>query len=317
MSGSPKRHAGRSVAARALIALALCGCSAASTDGKTFGGGLGGAGGSAGGGGGSGGAGGSLFDAGALDDGGGVPTCAAATQFVYVITAASELYKFDPPTVAFTKVGTLDCAGPLATPYSMSVDRVGTAWSVFTDGTLVKIDTSNAKCTPTAFAPGQSGFFTFGMGFSANAPGSADETLYVSNSVGGAERLGMIDLATMHLTPLAAYDALHARAELTGTGDARLFGAFEGAPYVVAEIEKATSHIASQAPQTAINYAPSSSNFAFAAWGGDFWLFVGPGSSTDVFQYQPASGQTTKRKSVSFEIVGAGVSTCAPYAQPH
>jgi hypothetical protein len=171
--------------------------------------------------------------------------------------------------------------------------------------------------------PGQQGFTTFGMGFSTNMPGGSDETLYVSESTAGsplppppgmsnAPRLATIALQTFTLTPIGMYDQLSARAELTGTGDAKLFGAFEGMPYVVAEIEKPTAKILSQAPQSAINYAPDSSNFAFAFWGGDFWLFVGPGSSTDVFHYVPQSQMTTKVKSVDFEIVGAGVSTCAP-----
>ena len=62
----------------------------------------------------------------------------------------------------------------------------------------------------------------------------------------------------------------------------------------------------------ALNYPPNGSNFAFAFWGGDFWLFVGPGTSTDVFQYAPSTGMTTKVETESFEVVGAGVSTCAP-----
>ena len=85
---------------------------------------------------------------------------------------------------------------------------------------------------------------------------------------------------------------------------------------MVAEIDKQTAHIKSVAPQNAINYPPDSSNFAFAFWGGDFWLFVGPGTSTDVFQYQPSTNTTTKRTTETFEIVGAGVSTCAPTTPP-
>jgi hypothetical protein len=261
-----------------------------------------------------------FFDGGFGGQGqGGGSGCAAETQFVYTLTAANELYRFNPPTLDFTLVGVLDCPG-FATPYSMAVDRNGQAWSVFTDGNLYKFDTKTAHCTPTSFVPGQSGFLTFGMGFSANAPGSSDETLFVSDSAAGSgstQGLAKIDTQTLTLTPIAAYDKITARAEMTGTGDARLFGAFEGSPYVVAEIDKSNAHILSQAPQTAINYAPGSSNFAFAFWGGDFWLFVGPGFQTDVFHYKPSDGSTTNVKTVPFEIVGAGVSTCAPIKPPN
>jgi hypothetical protein len=159
------------------------------------------------------------------------------------------------------------------------------------------------------------------MGFSADSPGGTTDTLYVSEAAYSAttsttKGLGKIDLGTMTLTPIGMYDKVNARAELTGTGDAKLFGAFEGTPYDVAQIDKTSAQILSQAPQSAINYAPDSSNFAFAFWGGDFWLFVGPGTSTDVFHYQVSSQTTTKVKSVSMEIVGAGVSTCAPIVPP-
>jgi hypothetical protein len=256
-----------------------------------------------------------LFDGGFGGGGGGNgQSCSVASQYVYTLTADNKLYKFDPPSLTFTLIGDLDCPTQTATPFSMAVDRNAGAWSVFTDGSLYQIDTSNAHCTATAYAPGQSGFFTFGMGFSSNSPGSSDETLFVSSD--DDPSLASIDTTTLTLTPIGAYDQLDARAELTGTGDARLFGAFEGTPYIVAQIEKSDAKILSQAPQTAIQYAPDSSNFAFAFWGGDFWLFVGPGSSTDVFHYKPSDGTTTKVSTVQFEIVGAGVSTCAPITPP-
>jgi len=204
----------------------------------------------------------------------------------------------------------------------MAVDRNGTAWVVFLDGHLFKVKTSDASCTATSYVPGQSGFTTFGMGFASNFKGSADETLFVSSSSASAmnpatpQRLAKIDLTTLALSVVGTYDKTNARAELTGTGDGTLFGAFEGTPYVVSEIDKSSASILSMAPQTAISYPPNGSNFAFAFWGGDFWLFVGPGSNTDVFHYQPSTGMTTKISTESFEVVGAGVSTCAPTIAP-
>jgi hypothetical protein len=250
--------------------------------------------------------------------GGGTSGCISGTQFVYTLAEDNTLYSFYPPTLAFTAIGVLDCPTSEG-PFSMAVDRNGTAWVVFTDGSLWNVDTTNAHCTSTAYVPGQSGFTTFGMGFSSNAVGSVDETLFVSDSSefsGSTMGLAKIDTTTLALTPIGMYDKLNARAEMTGTGDARLFGAFEGTPYIVAQIDKTDAKILSEAPQNAISYAPDTSNFAFAFWGGDFWLFVGPGTSTDVFHYQVSSGVTTKVKSVSFEIVGAGVSTCAPITPP-
>ncbi|MFO0761745.1 MAG: hypothetical protein U0359_35205 [Byssovorax sp.] len=255
---------------------------------------------------------------GGTNQGGAPPTCAEETQFVYTLAANNGLYKFDPPTTEFTYVGTLDCPSDFNSPFSMAVDRDGQAWVVFTDGSLYKVDTKNGHCTATSFQPGQHGFTTFGMGFSSNGVGTTDETLYVSESSFGGATLGLatIDLKTMTLTPIGGYDKLQARAEMTGTGDAKLYGAFEGSPYIVAQVDKSNAHILDQAPQSAINYPPGSSNFAFAFWGGDFWLFVGPGTSTDVFHYKPSTGMTSFVKTVNMVIVGAGVSTCAPFKPP-
>jgi hypothetical protein len=263
-----------------------------------------------------------LFDGGLSLDGsspdGGFSTCAKETQFIYTLSSDNMLYKFDPPTLVFTPIGKLDCNKQGASPFSMAVDRKAQAWVVFTDGTLAQVDTKTAHCTPTSFVVGQSGFTTFGMGFSSNAPGSADETLFVSDSSFNGSTLGLatIDVQTLKLTPVGKYDKITARAEMTGTGDARLFAAFEGTPYNVAEVGKTDAKVLSQAPQAAINYPAGSSNFAFAFWGGDFWLFVGPGNKTDVFQYKPATGKTDQVQTTSAVIVGAGVSTCAPTKPP-
>lgn len=317
--------------ALALAALGLVACSASpssffvtppGTTGTTGGAGAGGSASTAssvGGAGGLGSTGVGIFDGGLGGGEGGSSTagCIDGTQFVYTLAEDNTLYSFYPPTLAFNAIGVLDCPTSEG-PFSMAVDRHGTAWVVFTDGSLWNVDTTNAHCTSTSYVPGQSGFTTFGMGFSSNSPGSAAETLFVSESgfADGTLGLASIDTTTLTLTTIGMYDKLDARAELTGTGDARLFGAFEGEPYIVAQIDKTNAMIESEAPQNAINYAPDSSNFAFAFWGGDFWLFVGPGTSTDVFHYQVSSGVTTKVKTVTFEIVGAGVSTCAPVTMP-
>jgi hypothetical protein len=289
------------------------------TDGGSSSGGSGSSSGGSGSGSGAGSSSGLLGDGGGSSGGDdGAAGCSKAAEFVYVVDVLGTMYQFDPPSLKFTQVGQVTCGSNQF--FSMAVDRNAVAWVLSQDGTIVKYDIQSHACTPTSFAANQHNFTTFGMGFSADTSGGTAETLFVSDSellmpsTGG---LAKIDTTSLALTPVGIYDQLTGRrAELTGTGDARLFGAFEGTPYVVAEIDKATAHIKSQAPQSAINYPPDSSNFAFAFWGGDFWLFVGPGTSTDVFQYKPSDGSTTKRETEVFEIVGAGVSTCAPVTPP-
>ncbi len=244
------------------------------------------------------------------------PGCAAAAQYVYVIDVDGGMYQFDPPNLTFTQVGTVSCASTQL--FSMAVDRNAVAWVLAQDGTIVRYDIDAKTCAPTTFAPSQHGFFTFGMGFATDAVGSTSETLYVTDdelqNPASGHGLAKIDTTSLTLTPIGQYDQLTGlTAEMTGTGNAQLFAAFEGTPYTVAEIDEQTAHIISTAPQTSISYPAGSTSLAFAAWGGDFWLFVGPGGTTDVYQYQPCTKATTKRKTVQFEIVGAGVSTCAPF----
>lgn len=314
------------VAVWALATAPACGASPGrSGDGFDAGGGGSGSGGSGSGGSGSGGSGsssgfGAFGDGGAgSGSGGGGSGCSQAAEYVYVIDVTGTMYQFNPPTLAFTQVGQVSCASSQF--FSMAVDRNAVAWVLAQDGSVVKYDINAKTCTPTTFAPNQHDFDTFGMGFSTDAAGSSNETLFVSDSelyMASAGGLAKIDTTALTLSPIAQYNQGFngKRAEMTGTGDGRLFAAFEGTPYVVAEIDKTTASIKSQAPQTPINYPPDSSNFAFAFWGGDFWLFVGPGGTTDVFQYQTSGNMTTKRTTENFEIVGAGVSTCAPTTPP-
>ena len=55
--------------------------------------------------------------------------------------------------------------------------------------------------------------------------------------------------------------------------------------------------------------------FAFATWGGDFWVFIrthGMGHSTDVYRVTSTGHTTRVAVDTGMDVVGAGVSTCAP-----
>ncbi len=248
---------------------------------------------------------------------GGLPSdCTEAAKLIYVVGTGNELYSFSPPTLNFNKIGLINCpqGGGFATPFSMAVDRGGAAWVLFSDGHLYKVDTATAACQATNFVPNQDpNFGTFGMGFVSDSVGSQEETLYIGSYTGTG--IAKIDLQTMKVIPIGTYDKVSGPAEITGTGDARLYGFFLSSPVIVAEIDKTTSHILSQAPQPTVNIG---GGWAFAFWGGDFYLFTAPnGFSSQVDKYSPASKSTTVVKSnVGFTIVGAGVSTCAPFEPP-
>lgn len=255
--------------------------------------------------------------------GGGLPTdnCTDAAKLIYVVGNGNELVSFHPPTLAFTTIGKLACpvqggpsTGGIPTPFSMAVDRTGSAWVLYDDGNLFRVDVNDASCKGTSYVPEQlSAYKLFGMGFVSDSPGSNAETLYLGSFDG--DGIATLNLGTLAVKKVGYYDALDAAAELTGTGDARLFGFFLTDPVVVAEIDKSTSDIISQAPQAGIDIGVA---WAFAFWGGDFYLFTSPdGGTSRVDKYSPATGQTTPvLDDIGFEVVGAGVSTCAPVEPP-
>src|SRR5262249_18576882 len=55
----------------------------------------------------------------------------AGSTLIYVLTATNDLYSFYPPTLGFTRIGTLACGSSGSSPFSMAVDRRGIAYSVF------------------------------------------------------------------------------------------------------------------------------------------------------------------------------------------
>ena len=240
-----------------------------------------------------------------------VTSCAeAGVTYVYLITEQNELFSFYPPTLAFTKIGDIACPTSQR-PFSMGVDRSGVAYSVFQDGHLFRISTVNAACEATTFAPNQDGFLTFGMGYSG--ADDAGETLYVT-AAGTAPELGWIDTQSYVLSPIGSFKpSTGTRCELTGTGDGRLF-AFclppETAGGEVIELDPATAQMLSDTPAPVAGFGDA---FAWAFWGGEFWMFTGPGGgSTSVTRWDPQTKTGTVVASFASTVVGAGVSTCAP-----
>jgi hypothetical protein len=246
--------------------------------------------------------------------------CAAGADLVYAATEEKELYAFDPMTATFTLLGTIDCAGGQYVN-SMALDRNAIAWINYGDGSLWKVDTHHPQpCQATGYKPGQQGITLFGMAFSAKSSGSSDETLFVDDL--GGSGLGFIDLATMQLQRLGPFQgALAGRAaELNGTGDARLFGFFAGSPLgdaasaSVEQIDPATQGSTRSYPLAAID---TGSDWAFAFWAGDFYLFTADKydmtmPDTTVTRFRPSDGSLTKIADLTFRIVGAAASTCAP-----
>jgi len=322
-------------------ALGLVACSGSNNNSGGFGGGSssgGGSGGSgSGSGGGSGGSGsggsgsGSFGGSGSGSSSGGASNCSGqAADFVYVLSAENALYSFAPNLKKFTMIGPLQCKTTMQ-PNSMAVDRNANAYVNYvqndpttgmdTAGVVYKVSTQDASCGAQPLMNLPNGWYRTGMGYSSDTAGGQTETLYldgVSNGVTGAGTgAGRVDLGAGVVTPIGPFTGTVAgqNAELTGTGDARLFGFFTTTPVYVAQIDK-TSGATPNA--VAMNGVQTPTDWAFSFWGGHFYLYVSQGAGTTVADYDPSTGNVnpTYMPNIGFDIVGAGVSTCAPIVQP-
>jgi hypothetical protein len=227
-----------------------------------------------------------------------------AAQQIYVVATDMGFYRFSPEALTFERVGTLGCPTSGGT-FSMAIDRRGIAWVEYTDGRIYAVDTHDAKCMPTAFNAGQSGFDLFGMGFALNSDDPKDgETLYIAGN-----GLATLDTKSFDLKFLGSLGT--GRSELTSIGS-QLF-AFSVDSGVVARLNKTTAATEATYRTTAIL---ESGGFAFAHWGGQFWLFTGHNTSS-VTSYSPITDESkVVVPNTGMLIVGAGSSTCAPTTPP-
>lgn len=227
---------------------------------------------------------------------------------IYVIDRNATLLFFDPAKLTFTTIATVACPDPgFGQPFSMALDRTGTAWVVYDDGNLFRVDTDTGACEATSFVPGQHGFTTFGAGFASDSAGSKSETYFIDSD---DDRLARIDVPTLTVHPIATLPAGQS-AELTGTGDGELWGFFRQAMPHMGRIDKQTGAIG---PDFALPQLGDISQdaFAFGFFGGSFYAFLGA-SSTDVVRIDAATGTPERVLSnTGLLVVGAGVSTCAP-----
>jgi hypothetical protein len=270
------------------------------------------------GGGGSGGLGGMGGDGG---QGGNPPECEPGALLVYLVSSSNNLYSYKPSTGQLVLKGALDCdPSQNSNPFSMSVDRFGTAYVLYNDGNLYRVKVGDASCEGTDFEPGQLDFVTFGMGFARDLATKTDQ-LFVSDisfsdQPGGpqppSKGLGMIDTETMLLSLVGTYDTnITDRMEMTSSNDGNLYGYSldpNGGGRVI-QLDKTSADVLDQ---TFLPIGNGNSALAFAFWGDDFYVFTSDGSVTDVNRYRPLDGSVAFVQQLGDVIVGAGVSTCDP-----
>ena len=249
---------------------------------------------------------------------GNTENCSEDAKLVYTVDQNNTLSKFDPVAKTFTDLGRLTCAASLgATPFSMGIDRNAGAWILYSSGELFQVDTKTLACTKTPWAS-PNGLRQFGMGFSTETAGGTTDVLYIAGGAGPTQptsSLHRLDTASMTTQPVGTVTGWP---ELTGTGNAELWGFFPtnpggGGTPRVEKIDK----VSGAAVQTFMlaSLAGDPAAWAFAFFGGDFFVFLARSTelATTVYQVDGTTGQITGMTPTGSRlIVGAGVSTCAP-----
>jgi hypothetical protein len=236
----------------------------------------------------------------------------AGATLIYVVTVSNELMSFYPPSATFAPIGKLACAArdPAATPFSMAVDHTGVAYVVFSDGELFRVSTSTAACQRTGFTTGGRFATTFGMAYVKDNTGTG-ETLYVAEKA-CPSRLGWIDTKRFTLNVVGVVSPPWCNAELTGTGAGELFSFDATGPDTDAAISRIDKSAARVTARSVLPGVHQGTAWAFAFWGGDFYMFTAPVSGTVVTRFRPSDGSIGQVAQLADQVVGAGVSTCAP-----
>jgi hypothetical protein len=294
-------------------------CAAATGTGGAAGAGTAGVGGQLGGmagtgGGGSSGLGGGTGSGGATGD-----ACSVESKLVYFVDNTNGFWSFDPSRFgqpsAVTQVGTLSCPTDDGSPFSMAIDRNAVAWVNYDSAELFRVDIkSSLSCTATSFMP-QQNIGRFGMGFATAGAGSTTDALYIAGQPPGGlgpagdARFGTLSVPGPHTINIVG--DLMGTPELSGTGDGHLWGFVPGSAPAIREYDKRSGAVLKSLPVPSLAGTPR--GWAFAFWGGQFFVFLIKNAETSSSIYRfDAMGQPMGRMNTTRLIVGAGVSTCAP-----
>ena len=256
---------------------------------------------------------------GACRDGACVDTCALQdVELIYLVDNKATLYSFDPkklPADPFHRIAALACE-TTTTPNSMAVDRVGIAWLGYHDGTVHRASIIDGRCSASGAVP-RGAPETFGMGFVTDGPKATTEKLFVAGDAetGNGKMLATLDTSTTpaRWMPVAALTVAGNHPELTGTGDGRVFAYFPSPGRgFIQELDRATAKPIGTR-WTLEAKANHVSAYAFAHWGGVFYVFTTADGSSAVHAVHMKNGkQELVLEDLPMVIVGAGVSTCAP-----
>jgi len=273
-------------------------------------------------------------------------TCDPNVRPVFVLTYANpaQIYSFDPETLTYKHVVDVVCPNTTGWEAStMSVDRTYHAWVVWGGTTmpfnkrLDRLDLATGACEPdvaplpTPVAPSN-----FGMAFATDAKNGTSESLYFTDAGGWLFRLGTSTTLGQYYKFQQGEGTQFSGIELSGSGEGRLFNFIMNysiqyghpctaqdpcVPTVhIGEVDKTNgSAISNVSVPTIPSFMLTPGGFAFAQWGGLLWAFESLNfGATKVYAYDPVTQTAVLKNSAGPKgIVGAGVSTCAPFTPPN
>lgn len=242
--------------------------------------------------------------------------CTQAGQFIYTVDGDGRFSRFDPRTLTYLDIAPLQCP-TMSTPFSMNVDQNAMAWVIFGDGNLFRVDTATGQCSATSYVPNQSGFFTYGMGSVFDSRAGTD-TLFLSGqlSTPGSTALGTLSFPALAVTSIGTLSM--DQVELAGTGDNQLWAFAPAQGTQPAQLARVNPTNAALLERYELPTVTSVGGWAIKFFGGAFFIFIGSDiwkverASLDPMRLNPTTAPVRVLTSPGRDIVGAGVSTCAP-----
>ncbi|MBC8072982.1 MAG: hypothetical protein IAG13_31960, partial [Deltaproteobacteria bacterium] len=164
-------------------------------------------------------------------------------DYMFLLDLDGGLHRFSPGSLEIESLGPPDCEHGGAGAMALTVDRDGLLWAMMAPGgvrAIYTIDPVTLDCALTDFVDplAESNISVNSLAFVADAPGGDTESLYIGANVGGSFdfdlplSLGRVDLDTMAMEIVGTADMVptgyYQIADLSGTGDSRLFGFFPG-----------------------------------------------------------------------------------------
>ena len=219
----------------------------------------------------------------------------------YLLDNASNLYTFDPATLAATLLGPVSCPAS-AGPWTLSVSREGYALVIYEDWNIYRVDLTTLACTTTAFVPTQLGFDVQGeeaIAISRNP--NTPEQLFVYGMSNAVLTLAVADPAALVLSevgPLTPDPGVFP-ADMQGNAQGELFVLSNAGPLL--EVDSSNANVLVD-DQTSFD----ASTWAIMTYGSQLYFF---GDGT-VYQEDIATQALTTLGNVGVQVVGASAAPC-------